>query len=116
MLFSAFLFLGDVLRHVTQYISNCPSALVSSLPYDEASLVAKITQHLSTTESAGAIGSRNNSALFLSLHEQLKSSVGIIMNAVLQVILLKFQFCCHFFTPLKRNFKIYIHTYIHAYV
>ena len=93
------LFSGDVLRHVTQYISNCPSALVSSLPYDEASLVAKITQHLSTTESAGATGSRNNSALFLSLHEQLKSSVGITMNAVLQVILLKIPVLLSLFTP-----------------
>lgn len=77
----------DVLRHVTQYISNCPSALGSTLPYDEASLVAKIAQHLITTESSGttssssvqsatnaAGGSNHNSALFLNLHEQLKAS------------------------------------------
>ncbi|XP_023302267.2 gamma-tubulin complex component 3 [Lucilia cuprina] len=76
----------DILRHITQYISNCPSALGSTLPYDEASLVAKITQHLNTTESSGAATSssvlgtssagvsRHNSALFLNLHEQLKAS------------------------------------------
>lgn len=82
-------FIGDVLRHVTQYISNCPSALGSTLPYDEASLVAKIAQHLITTESSvatasssvltaskAASGSNHNSALFLNLHEQLKASVS----------------------------------------
>lgn len=73
-----FLFLsGDVLRHITQYISNCPSALGSTLPYDEASLVAKITQHLNTTAaSSGVSGSRSNSSVFLNLHEQLKASVS----------------------------------------
>uniref|UniRef100_A0A1I8N3G9 Uncharacterized protein n=1 Tax=Musca domestica TaxID=7370 RepID=A0A1I8N3G9_MUSDO len=75
----------DILRHVTQYISNCPSALGSTMPYDESSLLTKITQHLNATQASGTAhtasilrgssgGSTNNAALFLNLNEQLKSS------------------------------------------
>ncbi|KAL9883465.1 gamma-tubulin complex component 3 [Glossina fuscipes fuscipes] len=77
----------DILRHVTQYISNCPSALGSTLPYDEVSLVARIAQHLNTTQSTSIVTasvllttnpenalSQSRTTLFLNLHEQLKAS------------------------------------------
>ncbi|XP_013112399.1 gamma-tubulin complex component 3 [Stomoxys calcitrans] len=78
----------DILRHVTQYISNCPSALGSTLPYDESSLLSKITQHLNAAQASGishtqtvskgllgnTSGTQSNAALFLNLNEQLKSS------------------------------------------
>uniref|UniRef100_A0A1A9WEJ3 Gamma-tubulin complex component n=1 Tax=Glossina brevipalpis TaxID=37001 RepID=A0A1A9WEJ3_9MUSC len=61
-----------ILRHITQYISNNPSALDSTLLYDdEVLLVAKIAQHLSITENAA---SQSRAKLFLSLHERLKAT------------------------------------------
>lgn len=59
----------QVLGNVTQYISNCPTGLGSSLPYNETSLVSKISTHLSHTS-----GSQNTATLFLNLYEQLKTS------------------------------------------
>ncbi|XP_036317961.1 gamma-tubulin complex component 3 [Rhagoletis pomonella] len=86
----------EILRHVTQYISNCPTALSSTLPYDETSLLTKITNHLDATAARAATptapsadakttgtgssaedltGIASNSALFLKFHEQLKASL-----------------------------------------
>ncbi|XP_053948328.1 gamma-tubulin complex component 3 isoform X1 [Anastrepha ludens] len=86
----------EILRHVTQYISNCPTALSSTLPYDETSLLTKITRNLDATASRNATsnvlptgtarvdsesssedttGIGNNSAMFLKFHEQLKASL-----------------------------------------
>ncbi|XP_075156801.1 gamma-tubulin complex component 3 [Haematobia irritans] len=75
----------DIFRNAAQYISNCPSALGSTLPYDESSLLSKITQHLNAAQASEAAqitsssnskgsGKQNNAALFLNLNEQLKSS------------------------------------------
>uniref|UniRef100_A0A1A9W8N5 Gamma-tubulin complex component n=1 Tax=Glossina brevipalpis TaxID=37001 RepID=A0A1A9W8N5_9MUSC len=60
-----------ILRQITQYISNCPSALGSTLPYDEVSLVAKIAQHLGITENAA---SQSRATQFLNLYERFKAS------------------------------------------
>ncbi|XP_039958319.1 gamma-tubulin complex component 3 [Bactrocera tryoni] len=90
----------EILRHVTQYISNCPTALGSTLPFDETSILTKITHHLDSSVAKsvtsnlcpagsqfGATGSDcanskgetssfiNNSALFLKFHEQLKAAL-----------------------------------------
>ncbi|XP_055841199.1 gamma-tubulin complex component 3 [Episyrphus balteatus] len=59
----------QVLGNVTQYISNCPTGLGSSLPYNETSLVSKISSHLTNTS-----GSQSSATLFLNLYEQLKTS------------------------------------------
>lgn len=94
-------FTGEILRHVTQYISNCPTALGSTLPFDETSILTKITHHLDSSagksvpsnlcpagsqfgatgsDSANSAGETssvvNNSALFLKFHEQLKAAVS----------------------------------------
>lgn len=61
------------------------------MPYDESSLLTKITQHLNAAQASGAShsslalkggsgvssGSQNNAAMFLNLNEQLKSSVSM---------------------------------------
>ncbi|XP_012160527.1 gamma-tubulin complex component 3 homolog isoform X2 [Ceratitis capitata] len=90
----------EILRHVTQYISNCPTSLGSTLPYDETSILTKITHHLDATAARSATSTVNpsesqfcltrvdsesfigessgilqNSALFLKFHEQLKASL-----------------------------------------
>lgn len=107
---------GDILRQVTQYISNSPAALSSSLPFDEVSLVAKINQHVSekstkvsTSLVATSRGNNNNSptnaTLFINLYDELKASVRYL---ILVNCYLVFNKCKKLLSNLYRFIKLYV--------
>lgn len=64
-----FLFLEEALRHVTKYISSNSQSISKILPYDENSVVNKISNHLSTK-------SQSKAQIFMNMHEQMSTCVS----------------------------------------
>lgn len=112
-----YLITGDILRQVTQYISNSPSALSSSLPFDEVSLVAKISRHVAEKSPPSLVatssGNNNNSptkgstsattnneTLFANLYDELKASVRFSIIAYFDIN--NFQFFINIIEKLTR--------------
>lgn len=72
-------FIGWALQLISNYISSHPNTLNSGLPYDELTLIKKITNHLSVTKTP------NDVIQFKSYMQQLLSCVSLILLRIISL-------------------------------
>lgn len=62
----------EALKHVVKYVSSSPHSISKILPYDENSVVNKISNHLASK-------SQSKAQSFMNMHEQMTTCVSFFL-------------------------------------